>query len=85
VNKNLIAVVVLSLAAFLILLPVISSVKNSAGNHAITATALIAEGNPMPPPIPPNPHFSVLIAEGNPMPPPIPPNPHIFNSVIKLA
>lgn len=84
-NKNLVAVVVLSLAAFLIVLPAVSSVNNSAGNHTIVAPALVVEGNPMPPPIPPHPHFSALIAEGNPMPPPIPPHPHVLNLMTALA
>jgi hypothetical protein len=85
VNKNLVAVVVLSLVAFLIVLPIVRSVNAAASNHAITAPALIAEGNPMPPPIPPHPHFSLFIAEGNPMPPPIPPHPHVLELTMTLA
>jgi hypothetical protein len=76
-NKRLVFLVSLSISAFLIVLPVIRSVNNSAGNHTILAPALISEGDPMPAPIPHKPGVSVLVAEGDPMPAPIPHKPGI--------
>jgi hypothetical protein len=74
-NKKLVFAVSLSILALLIVLPVAGSFNNSAGNHTIWAPALVAEGNPMPPPVPPKAtHVSILVAEGNPMPPPVPPS-----------
>jgi hypothetical protein len=62
----------------LIVLPAISSVNNTTSNLVLKDRALRADGEPLPPPIPPNPKFSVvslLVADGEPLPPPIPPNP----------
>jgi hypothetical protein len=71
-NKKLVFVVSLSILACLIVLPVTRSFNNSAVNHAISAPSVVAEGNPMPLPLPPK-TGKVLIAEGNPMPLPLPP------------
>jgi hypothetical protein len=60
VNRNKLCVALLALAA-LIVAPV-GAIVNF--NHKVN----IAEGNPIPPPVPP-----VMVAEGNPIPPPVPP------------
>jgi hypothetical protein len=71
-NKKFLVLVLLSVLPLWIVLPVMRSVKISAGNYAIAGPTLIAEGDPMPPP--PVPPVSVLVAEGDPMPPPpVPP------------
>ncbi len=62
--------------ALLIVLPAISSVNDTTSNLTLRDRALRADGDPMPPPIPPKPTFSemnTLVADGDPMPPPIPP------------
>lgn len=59
-NRDKLCVALLALAA-VIVTPVIAIVNF---NHKVN----IAEGNPIPPPVPP-----VLVAEGNPIPPPVPP------------
>lgn len=56
----------LFLAAF-ILLPGIGTGKYNAGKPAI------ADGWPLPPPIPPSATTNTLMADGWPLPPPIPP------------
>lgn len=67
------------LAATHILLLGSSSGKYNVSKPTIAADVpLMADGNPMPPPIPPKP--SVLMADGNPMPPPIPPNPSALSA-----
>ena len=76
-NKKLVFCVSLSISAFLIVLPVTRSFNNSPSNHTISAPSLVAEGNPMPVPVPPMAaQISILVAEGNPMPVPVPPNAH---------
>jgi hypothetical protein len=60
VNRNKLCVALLALTA-LIVTPVTAIVNF---NHKVN----IAEGNPIPSPIPP-----VMVAEGNPIPSPIPP------------
>jgi hypothetical protein len=63
------------LAAVAILLPVSRSVNHlrtySIGNNAVV---LLADGNPLPPPVPPSLTDSELVADGNPLPPPVPPS-----------
>ena len=59
-NRNKLCLVFLALAA-LIVTPASVIVNFS---HKVN----IAEGNPLPPPVPP-----VMVAEGNPLPPPVPP------------
>jgi hypothetical protein len=68
-NKKLAFLVVLLVLAVARVFPVVSSVNNSADNHAIAAPALVAEGDPKPAPIP---HRGILVAEGDPKPAPIP-------------
>ena len=63
----------ISILACLIVLPVIRSVNDSAGNYGTPAPTLMADGNPMPSPIPPAANAGVLVADGNPMPSPLPP------------
>ena len=36
---------------------------------------VVADGTPLPPPIPPGPGANTLVADGTPLPPPIPPGP----------
>jgi len=45
---------------------------------------LVADGDPLPPPIPPKPslmELNTLVADGDPLPPPIPPQPSVELSV----
>jgi len=71
--KNPRKLIAFSLLAVLILLPAIRCV-----NFAATK-ATLADGNPLPWPIPPQPpaasNNAVLTADGNPLPWPIPPQP----------
>jgi len=67
VKKLAILCVLLSLAAF-ILLPASQASKRNSSN------AVLADGWPLPPPIPPNASMDNLVADGWPLPPPIPPN-----------
>ena len=60
VNRKQLCIALLALAA-LIVAPV-SAIVNF--NHHLN----IAEGSPIPPPVPP-----VMVAEGSPIPPPVPP------------
>jgi hypothetical protein len=60
VNRNKLCLALLALTA-LIVTPVSAVVNFS---HKV----VIAEGTPIPPPVPP-----VLVAEGTPIPPPVPP------------
>lgn len=59
-NRNKLCVALLALAA-LIVTPV-SAIVNF--NNKVN----LAEGSPLPPPVPP-----VMVAEGSPLPPPVPP------------
>jgi hypothetical protein len=72
-KKSLMHFASLSTLACLILLPVIRSVNGSAGNYVTPAPTLMADGNPMPSPLPPAANAGVLVADGNPMPSPLPP------------
>ena len=54
--------------ALLIVLPVLSTVNATPAQNAGGHSALVADGTPAPPPIPP-----ALVADGTPAPPPIPP------------
>jgi hypothetical protein len=85
VNKKLVFLAMLLLLAVARVFPVVGSVNNSAGNHAVAAPALVADGDPKPAPIPhriviadgdpkpaPIPHSKVLVADGDPKPAPIP-------------
>jgi hypothetical protein len=67
-KKTLVCFASFSILACLMVLPVIRSVNTPLGNYAVPAPRLVAEGNPMPSPLPP-----ALVAEGNPMPSPLPP------------
>jgi hypothetical protein len=60
----------------LIVLPAISSVKNTTSNTVLMDRALRADGDPMPPfpPKPPASYVNTLVADGDPMPP-FPPKP----------
>jgi hypothetical protein len=66
----------LAAAAVLMLLPVTRPVNAAIGNVRTNGTHLQADGDPLPPPIPPS-KVSVggayLQADGDPLPPPIPP------------
>jgi hypothetical protein len=66
-NKKYFVLVLLSVSALLIVLPVVRSVNVPGGNHFIAAPASVAEGDPMP--LPP---AKAFLAEGDPMPlPPV--------------
>ena len=73
-NRNKLYVALLVLAALIVTpLSVIvnfSKVNIAEGNPIPPPVppVIVAEGNPIPPPVPP-----VMIAEGNPIPPPVPP------------
>jgi hypothetical protein len=67
--KKLVILSVLLLLAVFILLPTISNGKFNVSKPAI------ADGYPLPPPIPPGPGNATLVADGYPLPPPIPPSP----------
>lgn len=67
--KQLVIFTVLLLLAAFILLPVLSNGKFNVSKPAI------ADGYPLPPPIPPGPGNATLVADGYPLPPPIPPGP----------
>jgi hypothetical protein len=67
--KKLVILSVLLLLAVFILLPAISNGKFHVSKPAI------ADGYPLPPPIPPGPGNATLVADGYPLPPPIPPSP----------
>jgi len=54
--------------ALLIVLPVLSTVNATPTQNAGGHSALVADGSPAPPPVPP-----ALLADGSPAPPPIPP------------
>ncbi|HEV2195932.1 MAG TPA: hypothetical protein VGR55_10135 [Candidatus Acidoferrum sp.] len=67
--KKLVIFPVLLLLAAFILLPALSNGKFNVSKPAI------ADGYPLPPPIPPGPGNATLVADGYPLPPPIPPGP----------
>jgi hypothetical protein len=67
--KKLVILSVLLLLAVFILLPAVSNGKFNVSKPAI------ADGYPLPPPIPPGPGNATLVADGYPLPPPIPPGP----------
>lgn len=67
--KKLVIFSVLLLLAAFILLPALSNGKFNVSKPAI------ADGYPLPPPIPPGPGNATLLADGYPLPPPIPPGP----------
>ena len=71
--KNPRSLIAFSLLAVLILLPAVRCVNFTASKSTL------ADGNPLPWPIPPKPPAastnSVLTADGNPLPWPIPPKP----------
>ncbi len=74
--KKTALVLAISALTLLIVLPAISSVKNPTSNLAMKDRALRADGEPLPPPIPPKATFSEVspvVADGEPLPPPIPP------------
>jgi hypothetical protein len=71
VKKNAFFALFLALT-LLILLPVVGSVNISASDYDISASVLVAEGSPGPPPVPSAIHQPVLVAEGSPGPPPVP-------------
>src|SRR5713226_9817677 len=84
-KKTALVLAICALTLF-ILLPAVSPVNTSTSGILVTDkvlytwgnTTLVADGEPLPPPIPPNPKFSetnLLVADGEPLPPPIPPNP----------
>jgi hypothetical protein len=94
--KKTAVAVALSVLAVLMVLPVVRSVNLSAGNPvtigrtqyadgsplapSMSASTLMTDGDPLPPPIPPKPKPPsidgyVLVADGDPLPPPIPPKP----------
>jgi hypothetical protein len=73
VKKSLTLFASFSILACLIVLPVIRSVNGSAGNYVTPVPSLIADGSPMPNPLPPASNTDVLIADGSPMPNPLPP------------
>src|SRR5689334_21173726 len=58
---------VLSLAVF-ILLPNLTDGKYN------VSKPVVADGWPLPPPVPPSPSANTLIADGWPLPPPVPPS-----------
>ena len=71
-KKTTLAVAV-SVFAVLMVLPVVRSVKLSAGKPVTIDRTLRADGWPLPPPIPPS-QGGTLVADGWPLPPPIPPS-----------
>jgi hypothetical protein len=77
-KKTLVFFASLSILACLIVLPVIRSVNDSAGNYVAPDPCLIADGNPMPNPAPPASNAGILVADGNPMPNPAPPDQHVI-------
>ena len=58
----------LLMLTLLIVLPVLSTVNATPTQNAGGHSALVADGSPAPPPVPP-----ALLADGSPAPPPIPP------------
>jgi len=73
--KKLIISSGLAAAAVLMLLPVARPVNVAVGNVRTKGTYLQADGDPLPPPIPPNAAIpAILQADGDPLPPPIPPS-----------
>jgi hypothetical protein len=58
-KKTLVCFAPLSILACLIVLPVIRSVNTPLGNYAVPISGLVAEGDPMPSPVPPT-HGSQL-------------------------
>jgi hypothetical protein len=70
-KKHVALFVSLSILACLMVLPVIRSVNTLPGKSEAFS---IADGNPMPNPLPPAFKAGVLAADGNPMPNPLPPN-----------
>jgi hypothetical protein len=74
--KKLIYSTGLAAAAMLMLLPVVRSVNVAVGNARMMGAHLQADGDPLPPPIPPGtalPGGTYFEADGDPLPPPIPP------------
>lgn len=67
--KKFVAFAFLALSLSLILLPALTSVNQSPN----TVGPIVADGNPLPSPIPPKGNQSILLADGNPLPSPIPP------------
>jgi hypothetical protein len=69
----------ISLLALLIVLPVVSTVKQVTTYPSLNSPGLQADGSPLPAPIP-KPHAldsdSWLVADGSPLPAPIP-KPHL--------
>ncbi len=70
--KENVFLALLSALTLLILLPVIGSVNISASDFGTSGSILVAEGSPLPPPVPSAIHQPVLVAEGSPLPPPVP-------------
>jgi hypothetical protein len=77
-KKTLVWFASFSVFACLIVLPVIRSVNASAGNYAQPAPPLIADGDPLPNPVPPLEKAGILVADGDPMPNPVPPARHFI-------
>jgi hypothetical protein len=74
--KKLIISSGLAVAAVLMLLPVTRPVNAAVGNVRTNGAYLQADGDPLPPPIPPSKGSvggAYLQADGDPLPPPIPP------------
>lgn len=67
--KKLVIFSILLLLAVFILLPALSNGKYNVSKPAV------ADGYPLPPPIPPGPGNATLVVDGYPLPPPIPPGP----------
>jgi hypothetical protein len=77
-KKSLVLFASISVLVCLMVLPVIRSVNGSAGNYVAPAPSLIADGSPMPNPLPPASEAGMLVADGSPMPNPLPPKPHFI-------
>jgi hypothetical protein len=74
-KKTAIAVAV-SAFCFVSLLLVTGSVKHPLSKPAVIEPSFWADGDPLPPPIPPElgiSRMNTLVADGDPLPPPIPP------------
>src|SRR5262245_57948240 len=78
-KKTVVVVAICALTVF-ILLPAVSSVNTLSSSTPLTnafwthsKATLVADGGPIPPPIPPGHGGTTLMADGGPIPPPIPP------------
>ncbi len=70
-KKHASVLLALSVFAFLIVLSVNSSVKQSSGNRITSVSVAVLTGSPLPTPTPPG--LTLLTVTGSPLPTPTPP------------